>query len=117
MSASTGVPSPLLDRPRIERVLLAFVVVENAWSTAASQRSSPTADGGVGWAHASAATAVAWGPAKLASPHIIKRPRPNLNNCPPARNKSDNESFPSSHATTSFAAAVALPPLVPAGRC
>lgn len=45
---------------------------------------------------------------------IVRRPRPDLPDLPPLIDTMSNRSYPSAHATTCGAAAVALAPLVPA---
>ncbi|MDQ3850139.1 MAG: phosphatase PAP2 family protein [Actinomycetota bacterium] len=103
----------LLDRRRTEQVLLALVVAENAWSAAGAAAMLLDGDRRRAWARANAAMSAAWAATKLLS-RTTKRSRPHFCDCPPARPKDDRESFPSSHAATSFAAAVAVPPLLPA---
>ena len=64
------------------------------------------------WLRANAGLGVAWIASKLMS-RTIRRPRPSRGDCPPAREKGDRESFPSTHTAVSFAAVVAIPPLLP----
>jgi membrane-associated phospholipid phosphatase len=45
---------------------------------------------------------------------VVRRPRPNLPDLPPLIHTMSNRSYPSAHATTCGAAAVALSPLLPA---
>lgn len=45
---------------------------------------------------------------------VVRRPRPNLPDLPPLIHTMSNRSYPSAHATTCSAAAVALSPLLPA---
>lgn len=59
------------------------------------------------WARAGLAVTVAWS-SNTVIKHIVRRARPNLPDCPLTRPHPDAHSFPSSHATTSFAAAVAF---------
>jgi membrane-associated phospholipid phosphatase len=46
---------------------------------------------------------------------LVRRPRPNLPDLPPLVHTMSNRSYPSAHATTSTAAAVALSPVLPRG--
>jgi undecaprenyl-diphosphatase len=64
------------------------------------------------WARVNAVLGGAWAAAKLIN-RTVRRPRPNLSDCRPARYKTDRESFPSTHVTIATAAAIALPPLLP----
>ena len=107
------VRSLLLNHQRAERALVAVVVTQHAWSLAGLAAILADGDRRHRWARANAAMGGAWAAAKLLA-RTIKRPRPSFSDCPPARRKSDRESFPSTHATVSFAAAVAVPPLLPA---
>jgi membrane-associated phospholipid phosphatase len=45
---------------------------------------------------------------------VVRRPRPDLPDLPPLVHTMSNRSYPSAHATTSAAAAVALSPVLPA---
>lgn len=63
------------------------------------------------WVRAGWAIALGWASNEVLK-RLIHRPRPRLADCPPVAEYPDNRSFPSSHATTSFAAAFALGPLV-----
>ncbi len=63
------------------------------------------------WTRAGASVAAAW-ITNRAIEHIIPRERPDLPGCP-VDGERDERSFPSSHATTSFAAARAFSTLVP----
>jgi undecaprenyl-diphosphatase len=45
---------------------------------------------------------------------VVRRPRPRLDDLPPLVHTLSNRSYPSAHATTSFAGARALSPLLPA---
>ena len=47
--------------------------------------------------------------------HLVRRPRPQLDDQPALISTPTDLSFPSTHATTSFAAAAAYSPLLPAG--
>jgi membrane-associated phospholipid phosphatase len=100
------------ERHDTERVIIAITKVQNWWAAASLAALLADRDRRSAWARANAALAGAWVAAKLTS-RTVRRPRPNLADCQPARHNSDRESFPSSHATIAFAAVVALPPLLP----
>ncbi len=102
----------LLDRKRTERAIRAVVVAQHAWLAVGAVVTLVDRERRRDWARANAALAAAWTAAKLMS-RTTGRPRPDFGDCPPARRKDDRESFPSTHATVSFAAAVAVPPLLP----
>lgn len=104
--------SALLEHDRSERLIVAITRAQNLWSIASLAAMIVDRDRRVAWARANAALGAAWVAAKLIS-RTVRRPRPDLEDCRPARHKTDRESFPSTHATTAFAAAVAIPPLLP----
>jgi undecaprenyl-diphosphatase len=104
--------SGLREHGRSERVILAVTRAQNWWAVATLAALAVDRDRRRAWAHANAVLGAAWAAAKLIS-RTVKRPRPNLHDCRPARHKTDRESFPSTHTTTAFAAATALPPLLP----
>jgi membrane-associated phospholipid phosphatase len=93
-------------------VILAVTRAQNWWAAASLTALILDHDRRRAWARANAVLGAAWAAAKLIS-RTVRRPRPNLADCPPARHKADRESFPSTHATTAFAAAIAVPPLLP----
>lgn len=62
------------------------------------------------WLRAGGSVACAWG-ASQAVALVVRRERPDLPGCPIGTDH-NSASFPSSHATTSFAAARALSPLI-----
>jgi hypothetical protein len=97
------------ERHDTERVIIAITKAQNWWAAASLAALLADRDRRSAWARADAALAGAWVAAKLTS-RSVRRPRPNLADCQPARHNSDRESFPSSHATIAFAAVVALPP-------
>lgn len=100
------------DRQHIERLILAFTRAQHWWPLAGLAAVIADRDRRWAWARANAVLSAAWAAGKLTS-RTIRRPRPNLPDCPPARHNPDHESFPSTHATTAFAATIALPPLLP----
>lgn len=104
--------SLLHEREDAERVILAVIKVQHWWPAAGVAALVGDRDRRAGWARANATVGAAWGAAKLIS-RTVRRPRPNLEDCPPARRKTDRESFPSTHATVVFTAAIALRPLLP----
>lgn len=104
--------SLLHDRENAERVILALIRAQHAWPAAGLVALVADRDRRGAWARANATVGAAWGAAKLIS-RTVRRPRPHLDDCPPARRKTDRESFPSTHATVVFAAAIALRPLLP----
>jgi undecaprenyl-diphosphatase len=104
--------SALLDRQRAQTVILALIGAENAWALAGLGTMIADHNRRRVWAHANTALGTTWIAAKLLS-RAIKRPRQYFSDCPPARRKTDRESFPSTHAAVSFAAAVSIPPLLP----
>lgn len=104
--------SALHDRPHTERVILALTRAQHCWPVAGLAATVVDRKHRSAWTRANTAVGGAWAAAKLTS-RIVRRPRPNLTDCPPARRKTDRESFPSTHTTVIFAAAVALPPLLP----
>jgi membrane-associated phospholipid phosphatase len=104
--------SALLHRQGAEPMILAVIRAQNWWAPAGLATMIADRDRRPAWAHANTVVAIAWATAKLLS-RAIKRPRPHFVDCPPARLKTDRESFPSTHATVSFAAAVAVTPLLP----
>lgn len=63
------------------------------------------------WLRATAAVTAAWLLNEVTK-RIVRRRRPDLPDCPPLSGGPDRGSFPSSHATTSFAAARAFGPLI-----
>ena len=105
--------SSLQHHERTEKAVLAAIRVENLWAIAGLAVVISDRDRRRSWAHANATALAAFAIAKLAS-RTIERPRPDFPGCPPARDKSDRQSFPSTHAAVSFAAAAAIPPLLPA---
>ncbi len=107
--------SALPARGPLERVILATTKAQNCWALASLAALVVDRDRRSAWVRANAVLGGAWAAAKLIS-RAVRRPRPNLSDCRPARHKTDRESFPSTHATTAFAAAVALPPLLPRRR-
>jgi len=104
--------SALHQRQRPEHLILRITRAQNWWAVASLAALVLDRDRRGAWARGNAILAAAWGAAKLIS-RAIRRPRPNLADCRPARHKTDRESFPSTHVTVAFAAAVALPPLLP----
>jgi undecaprenyl-diphosphatase len=104
--------SALLDRQRTQTVILALIRAENAWAPAGLATMIADRNRRRAWARANATLGTTWIAAKLLS-RATKRPRPYFTDCPPARRKTDRESFPSTHAAVSFAAAVTVPPLLP----
>ncbi len=104
--------SSLHQRQRAERLLVGITGAQHWWAVASLAALVLDRDRRCAWARANAILGAAWAAAKLLS-RAIGRPRPNLDTCPPARHKTDRESFPSTHATIVFAAAVALRPLLP----
>ncbi|MCA1680297.1 MAG: phosphatase PAP2 family protein [Actinobacteria bacterium] len=104
--------SALHQRQRPERLLLRITQAQNWWALASLAALLADHQHRRAWAHANTALGVAWAAAKLTS-RTLARPRPNLDDCQPARHNTDHESFPSTHTAVSFAAAVALPPLLP----
>lgn len=102
----------LLDRPRAERAIQTVIVAQHAWSVASVGVLLFDAKRRRQWARANVAMGAAFGAAKLLS-RATGRPRPDFRDYPPARHKDDDESFPSTHASVSFAAAVTIPPLLP----
>ena len=107
-----AVRAALHDHQHIERVILAVTRAQNWWGIGGLAAIVVDRDRRLAWARANTVLGAAWAAAKLIS-RTVRRPRPNLTDCPPARHKTDRESFPSTHTTVSFAAAVALPPLLP----
>ncbi len=95
-----------------ERAILAITRAQNLWPIAALLVVIVDGDRRAAWARATAVLGSAFAVAKLVS-RTVGRPRPKLDECPPARHKPDRQSFPSTHTTVSFAAAIALPPLLP----
>ena len=108
------VRSLLVGRPRAESAVLALIRVENAWALGGAAAVLVDRGNRRAWVRANIRVTAAFALAKLLS-RLIGRRRPNFPDCPPARAKDDRQSFPSTHATVSFAAAAAVPPLVPAG--
>jgi membrane-associated phospholipid phosphatase len=105
--------SALRERERTERLIIAVNRAQHWWPVASLAAALVAdTDRRAAWARANAILGGAWTAAKLVS-RIVSRPRPNLPDCRPARHKTDHESFPSTHATTAFAAAIALRPLLP----
>lgn len=104
--------SALHDRPHTERAILAVTRAQHWWAVAGLAAIVVDREHRSAWARANTLLGGAWAAAKLIS-RSVRRPRPNLSDCPPARRKSDRESFPSTHTTVIVAAAVALPPLLP----
>lgn len=104
--------SPLHQRQRAERLLVGVNKAQNWWALASLSALVIDRNRRGAWARANAALAAAWAAAKLIS-RAIRRPRPNFADCRPARHHTDRQSFPSTHATTAFAATVAVPPLLP----
>ena len=104
--------SALQERHYAERLIVGITRAQNGWAIASQAALAVDRDRRWAWARANAVLGAAWAAAKLVS-RIVRRPRPNLDDCRPARHKTDRESFPSTHATTAFAAAIALPPLLP----
>ena len=102
----------LHDRHDAERVILAASRAQNWWAAAGAAALVVDRDRRRAWTHANMILGAAWATAKLIS-RTVRRARPNLADCPPARHKTDRESFPSTHATIAFAAAIALRPLLP----
>jgi undecaprenyl-diphosphatase len=104
--------SVLHDRRRAERVIIGVTRAQNLWAIAGVVALAADGDRRRAWTRAEAVLGAAWAAAKLVS-LTVRRPRPNLCGCPPARRKADGQSFPSTHVTVASAAAVALPPLLP----
>ncbi len=104
--------SALHDHQHTERAIVAVTRAQNWWADGGLAAIVVDPDRRFAWARANTVLGAAWAAAKLIS-RTVRRPRPNLTDCPPARHKTDRESFPSTHTTVIFAAAVALPPLLP----
>ncbi len=104
--------SALHEHHDVERLIVAVTRAQHWWAVASLTAVVVDHDRRPSWARANTALGAAWAAAKLSS-RTVRRPRPNLADCPPARHKTDRESFPSTHATIAFAAATALPPLLP----
>ena len=110
-----AVRAPLLRHERVEGALLAVIRVQNLWALAsagavvfAGRQETRQA-----WVRANIRMTAAFATAKLVR-RVVARPRPDFPDCPPARTKGDRESFPSTHVAVAFAAAAAVPPLLPA---
>jgi undecaprenyl-diphosphatase len=103
----------LLGRPRVEQLLLAIVRAESHWPLAGTLILVLARGRRRAWVRSNIRMTAAFMLAKLLS-YVIGRPRPRFPDCPPARDKDDGQSMPSTHATVAFAAAVSVPPLVPA---
>ena len=103
----------LLSRQRAEPVVQALTEAENAWPALGLTAMAVDSNRREQWLTANASIALALLSTKALS-KVIRRPRPYFADCPPARHRADFQSFPSTHAATSFAAVVAVPPLLPA---
>jgi membrane-associated phospholipid phosphatase len=104
--------SKLRERHHAERLIIAVTRAQHGWAIAGLLALTADRDRRAAWTRANAILGAAWAAAKLTS-RTVKRPRPNLTDCRPARHKTDRQSFPSTHVTIASAAAIALPPLLP----
>ena len=104
--------SALHERETIERVIVSLTRAQNWWALASLAGLIADHKHRRAWAQANAGLGVAWAATKLVS-RSVARSRPNLHDCQPARHHNDDQSFPSTHTAVAFAAAVALPPLLP----
>jgi membrane-associated phospholipid phosphatase len=112
-SAYRAIRGLLLGREGAEKVLLAIVRAESHWPLAGTLILVFARGRRRAWVRSNIRMTTAFMLAKLLS-YVIGRPRPRFADCPPARDKDDGQSMPSTHATVAFAAAVSVPPLVPA---
>jgi undecaprenyl-diphosphatase len=103
----------LLGHEGAEKALLALVRAESHWPLAGTLILVLARGRRRAWVRSNIRMTAAFVLAKLLS-YVIGRPRPRFADCPPARDKDDGQSMPSTHATVAFAAAVSVPPLVPA---
>src|SRR3954454_323062 len=103
----------LLGREGAEKVLLAIVRAESHWPLAGTLILVFARGRRRAWVRSNIRMTSVFMFATLLS-YVIGRPRPQFADCPPARDKDDGQSMPSTHATVAFAAAVWVPPLVPA---
>jgi hypothetical protein len=74
-------------------VILAVTQAQHWWALASLAALAVDRDHRRAWARANAVLAAAWAAAKLFG-RTVRRPRPNLDDCRPART-TDRESFPS----------------------
>jgi undecaprenyl-diphosphatase len=112
-SAYRAIRGVLLGREGAEKVLLAIVRAESHWPLAGWLILAVARGRRRAWVRSNIRMTAAFSVAKLLS-YLIGRRRPHFPDCPPARPKDDDQSMPSTHATVAFAAAVSIPPLVPA---
>jgi membrane-associated phospholipid phosphatase len=112
-SAYRALRGLLLGRDRAQDAVLAFVRAETHWPLAGALVLVFARGRRRAWMRSNIRMTAAFAVAKLLS-YLIGRPRPRFADCPPARPKDDDQSMPSTHATVAFAAAVSVPPLVPA---
>jgi undecaprenyl-diphosphatase len=111
-SAYRAIRGLLLGREGAEKALLAVVRAESHWPLAGTLILVFARGRRRAWVRSNICMMAALILAKLLS-QVIGRPRARFPDCPPARDKNDGQSMPSTHATVAFAAAVSVPPLVP----
>jgi undecaprenyl-diphosphatase len=101
--------------PVAERAVKAYSTLGEhgaLWLAAAAVGAVVDEDRRGSWLRAGATVAASFA-ANQAIKLVVRRPRPNLPDLPPLIETMSNRSYPSAHATTCGAAAIALEPLLP----